>query len=151
MTTESQRNNCFIRSGGNAIPKHACPEAKGSNPTTGLNLLWAQNQLREHFNHWQVSQEKTGQIFKNNAEMKKVSRFKYATWNIRMLGEKRRGIRQNLNENNIKISVITESKNKLQGTKETENYTVIYGAVNRYTRGQLGVMIWIHKLISNKI
>jgi hypothetical protein len=64
MTTESQRNNCFIRNGGNAIPKHACPEAKGSNPTTGLNLLWAQNQLREHFNHWQVSQDKTGRIFK---------------------------------------------------------------------------------------
>ena len=23
-----------------SIPKHACPEAKGSNPTTGLTLLW---------------------------------------------------------------------------------------------------------------
>ena len=43
MTTESQWYNCFIRNGGNAIPKHACPEAKGSNPTTGLLLLWARN------------------------------------------------------------------------------------------------------------
>jgi exonuclease III len=39
----------------------------------------------------------------------------------------------------------------LQGTKETENYTVICSGVNRYTRGQSGVMIWIHKSISNKI
>ena len=33
MTTESQRYNCFTRNGGNAIPKHAGPEAKGSNWT----------------------------------------------------------------------------------------------------------------------
>ena len=32
---------CFTRNGGNAIPKHAGPEAKGGNPTAGLNLLWA--------------------------------------------------------------------------------------------------------------
>jgi len=43
MTTESQRYNCFIRNGGNAIPKYAGPEAEGSNPTTGLTLLWARN------------------------------------------------------------------------------------------------------------
>jgi hypothetical protein len=49
------------------------------------------------------------------------------------------------------ISVITESKRTLQGTKETENFTVIYSGVNRYTRGQLGVMIWIHKSFRYKI
>jgi hypothetical protein len=31
------------------------------------------------------------------------------------------------------------------------NYTVIYSGVNRYTRGQLGFMMWIHKSVSNKI
>jgi len=31
----------FIRNGGNAIPKHAAPEAERSNPTTGLTVLWA--------------------------------------------------------------------------------------------------------------
>jgi len=56
-----------------------------------------------------------------------------------------------LNENNIKIAVIKESKKKLQGTKETEHYTVIYSRVDRHTRGQSGVTIWIHKSISNKI
>ena len=55
MTTESQRYNCFTRNGGNAIPKHAGPEAKGSNLTAGLALLWAHNPFRGNFNHWQVS------------------------------------------------------------------------------------------------
>ena len=57
MTTESQRHNCFTRNGGNAIPKHVGPEAKGSNPTTGLTLLWARNPFRGNFKHWQVSQK----------------------------------------------------------------------------------------------
>jgi hypothetical protein len=56
-----------------------------------------------------------------------------------------------LNKNNIKISVISESKKKLKGTKETQNYTVIYSGFNRYTTGQLGVMIWFCNSVSNKI
>jgi len=63
MTTELQQYNCFARKGGNAIPKHAGPEAKGSNPTTGLTLLWAQNPFRGNFNHRQVSEKEAGQIF----------------------------------------------------------------------------------------
>jgi hypothetical protein len=54
MTTESQRYNCFTRNAGNAIPKNAGPEAKGSNPTTGFTLLWARDPFRENFKHWQV-------------------------------------------------------------------------------------------------
>ena len=50
----------------------------------------------------------------NDTDVKKVSRFKYATWNIRGLGEKGEELDKTLNENNIKISVITESKKKLQ-------------------------------------
>jgi hypothetical protein len=56
-----------------------------------------------------------------------------------------------LNENNIKISAITESKKKLKATKEIENYTVIYSRLNRYSTGQLGVMIWFYNSTSNKI
>jgi len=63
MTTESQRYKCFTRNGGNAIPKHAGPEAKGSYPTAGLTLLWAHNPFRGNFNHWQVSRKEAGQIF----------------------------------------------------------------------------------------
>jgi len=57
MTTQSQRYNCFIRNGGNAIPKHAGPEAKGSNPTAGLTLLWARNPFRENFKDRQISRK----------------------------------------------------------------------------------------------
>jgi hypothetical protein len=46
---------------------------------------------------------------------------------------------------------MTESEKKLRGTEETENCTVIYSGVKRYTRGQLGVMIWTNKSISNKV
>ena len=60
MTTESQWYNCFTRNGGNAIPKHAGPEAKGSNPTTGLTLLWARNPFRGNFNPCQVSPKEAG-------------------------------------------------------------------------------------------
>jgi len=48
----------------------------------------------------------------------------------------------------IKISVITESEKKLQGTKESKNSMVIYSEGKRYTTGQSGVIIWIHKSIS---
>ena len=57
MTTESQQYNCFTRNGGNAIPKHAGPEAKCSYPTAGLTLLWAGNPFRGNFNHGQVSRK----------------------------------------------------------------------------------------------
>ena len=60
MTTESQRYNCFIRNGGNSIPKLAGPEAEGSSPTTGLTLLWARNPFGGNFNHWQVSRKEAG-------------------------------------------------------------------------------------------
>jgi hypothetical protein len=52
-----------LHAGGNAIPKHASPEAESSNPTTGLTLLWACNPLKGNFNHWQVSRKEAGQIF----------------------------------------------------------------------------------------
>jgi len=63
MTTELQRYNCFARNGGNSVPKHVSQEAKGINPTAGLNLLWVRNPFRGNFDHWQVSRKETGQIF----------------------------------------------------------------------------------------
>jgi len=43
---------CFTRNGGNAIRKHAGPEAKGSNPITELTMLWARTPFGGNFNHW---------------------------------------------------------------------------------------------------
>jgi hypothetical protein len=45
-------------------------------------------------------------------DVKKVPRFKCATWDIRGLGGKEEELDNFLNENNIKISVITESKKR---------------------------------------
>ena len=45
-----------------SIPKHACPEAKGSNSTTGCNFLWACDPFGGNSNNWQVSREEAGQI-----------------------------------------------------------------------------------------
>jgi len=48
----------------------------------------------------------------DNMDVEKVSRYKYAIWNIRGPGEKEEELDKILNENNIKLSVITESKKK---------------------------------------
>jgi hypothetical protein len=61
---------------GNVIPKHAGPEAKGSNPTTGFTLLWARNPLRGNFNQWQVSRKKP-ERFSLNDETDASSWFYY--------------------------------------------------------------------------
>jgi hypothetical protein len=66
----------------------------------------------------------------DDTDAKKVLRFKYATWNITGLGEKE--LDKILKENNIKITVITESKKKLQGTKETVHYTILYSGVQTH-------------------
>jgi exonuclease III len=84
-------------------------------------------------------------------EMRKVQWFKNVTWNIRGLGEKEEQLSETLNGSNIEILAIAKGKNKLQGTKETENYAVIYSGVKRYTRGHSGVMICTSKSVSNKI
>jgi hypothetical protein len=47
----------------NSFATFAGPEAKGSNPTAGLTLLWARNPFGGNFNHWQVSRKDAGQIF----------------------------------------------------------------------------------------
>ena len=36
MMTQLQQFKCFIRSGGNATPKHVCPVTEGGNPTIDL-------------------------------------------------------------------------------------------------------------------
>jgi len=76
MTTESQRCNCFTTNGGNAIPKHAGPEAKGSNPTTGLTLLWALTHSRGNFNHWQVSNAQIAKELKITPILDKLLKYK---------------------------------------------------------------------------
>ena len=65
-----------------------------------------------------MERSRTDFFINDDTDVKKVLRFKYATWNIRGLGEKEEELDKILNENNIKLSVITEIKKKLQETKE---------------------------------
>jgi len=136
---------------GNAIPKHVCSEAK----VAILPLDWTCSGFIVHSGEILISgksreKDLDGLFPKDGLEMTKVSWFKYATWNGTGLGEKEEELDKTVNENHIKISVITERRNKLWGTKGTENYKVIYGEVNRYTSGQAGGMTWINKSTSNK-
>jgi len=62
VTTESQQFNFFIRIGGNAIAKLACPEAQVSNPTNRFAPLWDRNPFRDNSNYWQVTQEEARRI-----------------------------------------------------------------------------------------
>jgi hypothetical protein len=110
VTTKSQWYNCFIRNGGNTIPKCSCPEVKGSSPTVEHTLLWDHHPFRGNPDY--LLNKPDGLSPKDALEMKKVLRFKYATWNVRGLGEEEEGLDKILNENNIEISVITESKKR---------------------------------------
>ena len=109
MTTKSQWFNYFIRNGGNATPG-ACPEAKSSNPTTGLALLWAHNPGRGNSNYWQVSQKAEHIIPKRLLTNEKGTKIQICNLECYRAKKNGRIITQSLKENNIKISVITEVK-----------------------------------------
>jgi len=65
---------------------------------------------------------------------------KYATWHVRGTAHKEEEMDSVLKQKHIKIVKITESKKKLKGTMETNNYEVIYSGVNRCTGAQEGVI-----------
>jgi len=48
---------------------YAGPEAKGSNLTTGLTLLWARNPFRGNFKHWQVSRKEASKQINQGKEI----------------------------------------------------------------------------------
>jgi tRNA(His) 5'-end guanylyltransferase len=78
---------------------------------------------------------------------KKENTVKYTTWNVRSTIHK-----EELDTVFKEQNTDNRNKNKLQGTKETQNYTLIYSGVNlKKTEAQAGVMIWIHKALRNKI
>jgi hypothetical protein len=49
------------------------------------------------------------------------------------------------------ISMITETKQKLKGTKDTKNYSAIYSGVKENVRAQPGLMICIHRSLSKLV
>jgi hypothetical protein len=132
MTTESQRYNSFIRNGGNAIQRLQVAILPLDSPCSGP-VTHSGEIVTTGKSHGKKPDRFS---FNDDTDVKKVSRFKYATWNTGGLGEKEEELDKILHYNNITISVITESKKKLQGTKEPEHCTVIYSGVDRHIRGQ---------------
>jgi hypothetical protein len=79
----------FIRDGGNAIPKHASPEAKVAVlplDLTGCGLITLTGEIltidKSH------KKKLVGLFPRKDMEMTKVLQFKYATWNVGELEEK---------------------------------------------------------------
>lgn len=68
------------------------------------------------------------------------------TWNVRGLGMKEMELQKILKEKHTHIAVITETKKKLKGTKELNDYTMIYSGVPQNIRAKCGVAI----LVDNK-
>jgi exonuclease III len=55
-----------------------------------------------------------------------------------------------LAKKSIKIAAISESKRKLKGSKETNNYIQIYSAVKATEKAHSGVMLMAHKSLKSK-
>ncbi|KAF2900734.1 hypothetical protein ILUMI_05453 [Ignelater luminosus] len=73
-----------------------------------------------------------------------TNRLKIATWNVQELGQKE------LKKKTINIAVITKTEKKLNGTKDLDDYVMIYSRVD-LTRAQCGVAILIDNDWNNKL
>jgi hypothetical protein len=89
VMTDSEWYHCFVKDGENAIPKHASPEAKVAilpMDLTGSGLITLTGEI---LTTGKSHKKKLGGLFpKQDMEMTKVLQFKYATCNVRELGEK---------------------------------------------------------------
>ncbi len=76
---------------------------------------------------------------------------KLGIWNVRALSNKEAELEQELDKAGIDIAAITETKKKLQGSSELQNYIMIYCGVSQQQRASAGVSIWIRKSLKNRI
>jgi len=79
--------------GGNATPKRVCPEAKGGNPTTDIPCSGLVTHSGEILTNDKSHKKKIKKVTpKDDTKMRRVLQMKYATRNIRKLGEKEKEI-----------------------------------------------------------
>jgi hypothetical protein len=112
---------------------------KGGNPTSGLpsgRLVTHPMELNITFKP--RSKESRTESLTRNYGRKTIQRkwkkhiiMKHATWNVGGIVHKEEKLESILNEKQIKIAAITESKKKLNCTSETNNYILIYSGVYR--------------------
>lgn len=58
----------------------------------------------------------------------------YAAWNVRGITDKEAELNEVLQHRHIKIAVISETKKKLHGNKDTMNYSITYSGVKENIR-----------------
>ena len=73
------------------------------------------------------------------------------TWNVRGLSNKELELTTELKQRNINIAITPETKKKLNGTKEINDYVMIYSGVEQSARAAKGIAIWVDKKWKNKI
>jgi len=89
MTTESQQYNCFIRNAGNAILNTPVQRLKVAILLLELPCSGPVTHSGEILTTGKSHRKKPDRFSLNdNTDVKKVSQFKCATWNIRGLGGK---------------------------------------------------------------
>ena len=74
-----------------------------------------------------------------------------SAWNVRSIENKESELVEEIKLKGINIAVISETKEKLKGTKMIGTYTMLYSGVTQETRAQSGVALIIdHKWTSRK-
>jgi hypothetical protein len=72
-----------------------------------------------------------------------------AAWNVRSVGKKESELVEEIKTKGINITVISETKKKLKGTKMICNYAMLCSGVSQEIRGQSGIALIIdHKWTS---
>lgn len=74
-----------------------------------------------------------------------------ASWNVRGICNKEAELEKELMRGNVDIALISETKKKLQGSKELDNYILFYSGVPQEKRAAAGTAILILKKYRNRI
>jgi hypothetical protein len=83
-------------------------------------------------------------------EWKKENILKFAIWNVQDIAHKEE-LDYILAKKGISVAVISETKKKLQATRETRNFLQFYCGVKCEVRARAGIMLVIHKRLKSAI
>lgn len=75
---------------------------------------------------------------------------KIGVWNVRGLYGKEKLLQEELNKADIDIAVIPETKKKLKGSQELEDYILLYSGVPANKRAAAGIAIMIKAKFKKK-
>lgn len=74
-----------------------------------------------------------------------------ATWNVRGINQKIPEIIKEMENRNIDMLVVSETKKKGKGSEEIGDYIFLYSGVEREKRAASGVGIMLHKRLKSRI